>query len=76
MGPEFLGAGLIRVERLVLRLLLLLCVGLTGPRRKGDCCKRKNGSIECRFHRVTPYAAERLRLLLILDVLRGEVGLI
>ena len=67
MGPEFLGAGLIAMEG------FLLCVGLAGPRDNGDCCERKNRSIESRFHRVTPYAAERLRLLFILNVSRDVV---
>jgi hypothetical protein len=57
MGPEFLGAGLITVQR------FLLCVGLTDPRDNDDCRERKNRSIESRFHRLTPYAAERLPLL-------------
>src|ERR1700736_2289106 len=50
MRPEFLGAGLVTLE-------FLLCVGLTGPRNHDDCCERKNRSIKCRLHRVTPYAA-------------------
>jgi hypothetical protein len=41
----------------------LLCADLTGACDKCDCCERKNRSIESRFHRVTPYAAMRLRLL-------------
>jgi hypothetical protein len=35
----------------------LLCTGLTGAGDNEDCCERKNGSIESRFHRVTPCAA-------------------
>ena len=58
MGPEFLGAGLVFLQ------WLLLCAGLAGPRDKGNCRERKNRSIESRFHRVTPYAAGRLRMLL------------
>jgi hypothetical protein len=45
----------------------LLCVGLAGPRDNDDRCERKNGSIEGRFHRVTPFAAKRLPLLLIFN---------
>src|ERR1700716_1401320 len=67
MGPEFLGAGLVFLQSLV------LCAGLIGPRDNQDCCERKNGSIESRFHRVTPYAAKRLRLLFILSVSRDEL---
>ncbi|HTC98241.1 MAG TPA: hypothetical protein VK734_10975, partial [Bradyrhizobium sp.] len=37
-----------------------------------DCRQCKNGSMESRFHRVTPYAARRLRALFILDVLRDD----
>jgi hypothetical protein len=44
----------------------LLRAGLTGGRDNKDCCKRKNRSIESRFHRVTPYAAARLRCCLFL----------
>src|SRR3984957_324918 len=69
MGPEFLGAGLIGMERLLLR------VGLAGPRDNDDCCERKDRSIESRFHRVTPYAAVRLRVLFILNVAR-DVALV
>src|SRR5882762_1954608 len=67
MGPEFLGAGFVFLQS------RLLCAGLTGPRDNDDCCERKNGSIESRFHRVTPYAAKRLRLLFILNVSRDEL---
>jgi hypothetical protein len=67
MGPEFLGAGLVLLERFILR------AGLTGPSDNEDCCERKNGSIECRFHRVTPFAAWRLRVLFILNVARDEL---
>ena len=58
VGPEVLGAGLVFLQGLLLR------VGLADPRDNEDSCERKNGSIESRFHRVTPYAAWRLRLLL------------
>ena len=57
VGPELLGAGLVFLQGLLLR------AGLAGPRDNEDCCERKNRSIESRFHRVTPYAAWRLRLL-------------
>jgi hypothetical protein len=70
MGPELLGAGLVLLERLILR------AGLTGPGDNEDCRERKNGSIECRFHRVTPYAAWRLRVLFILNVSRDELWLV
>ncbi len=58
ISPELLGAGLIFLQGLLLR------VGLADPRDDEDGCERKNRSIESRFHRVTPYAAWRLRLLL------------
>src|SRR5271165_6922692 len=51
MGPEFLGAGLIVVK------ILLLRVGLACRRNKTDGCERKYRSMERRFHRVTPCAA-------------------
>jgi hypothetical protein len=51
MGPEFLVAGLIAREG------LLLCVGLGNSQNGEDGAARNNGSIEYRFHRVTPYAA-------------------
>jgi hypothetical protein len=51
MSPEFLGARVVFLQR------LLLGVGLTGPRDNEDCRERKNRSIKSRFHRVTPYAA-------------------
>jgi hypothetical protein len=66
MGPEFLGAGLVLLEWFILR------AGLTGPSDNEDRCERKNGSIESRFHRVTPSAAWRLRVLFILNVARDE----
>jgi hypothetical protein len=59
MGPEFLVAGLITFQ-------LALRAGLSGSRNNNDCCERKNISIESRFHRVTPCAAVRPRLLLVL----------
>src|SRR5229473_3306749 len=64
MGPEFLGAGLVFFQRFLLR------VGLAGPRDNDDRCDRKNRSIESRFHRVTPYAAWRPRMLFILTGFR------
>src|SRR5882757_3113154 len=68
MGPEFLGAGLVFLQRLLLR------AGLAGPRDKGNCRERKNRSMESRYHRVTPYAAGRLRMFyFVLDVSRDEV---
>src|SRR6202011_1893623 len=67
MGPEFLGAGLVLLEWFILR------AGRTGPSDHNDCCERKNGSIESRFHRVTPSAAWRLRVLFILNVARDEL---
>jgi hypothetical protein len=45
---------------------------LTSPRDNGNCCECKNRSIEGRFHRITPYAAIRLRLLFVLPVFEGE----
>src|SRR4051812_15798373 len=61
MGPEFLGAGLVFLQRLLLR------TGLTGRGDKCNCRERKNRSIEGRFHRVTPYTAGRLRMLFVLS---------
>src|SRR6267378_2582415 len=57
MGPEFLGAGFVLFQ------WLLLCANLAGTRRNDDRCERKYGSIESRFHCVTPCAAKRLRYL-------------
>jgi hypothetical protein len=68
MGPEFLGAGLVFLQS------RLLCAGLTGPCDNDDCRERKNGSIESRFHRVTPYAAKRPRQLFILKVRETNFG--
>jgi hypothetical protein len=51
MGPEFLVAGLVALEG------FLLCAGLGNAHHGEDGGARKNGSIEDRFHRVTPYAA-------------------
>src|SRR6476660_7748599 len=48
MGPEFLVAGIVFLQR------FLLGVGLTAPRDNEDRCERKNRSIESRFQRVTP----------------------
>ena len=61
MGPEFLVAGLVVLERLLLR------ADLSGPGDNANCRERKDGSIENRFHRITPYAARRLRMLFILE---------
>ena len=66
MGPELLGAELVTFE-------LLLGASLSDPHDGEDRSTRKNGSIESRFHRVTPYAAERLRMLFILKVSRDEL---
>jgi hypothetical protein len=70
MGPEVLGTGLVFFQRLLLR------VGLANPRDNEDGCERKNRSIESRFHRVTPYAAWRLRPLFYFESSRGELGLV
>jgi hypothetical protein len=56
MGPEFLGAGFVFLQRFLLR------AGLgdsqaRDPRNGEDGGARNNGSIESRFYRVTPYAA-------------------
>jgi len=45
-----------------------LRTGHARARDNADCRKRKNRSMENRFHRVTPYAARRPRELFILDV--------
>src|SRR6476620_6223320 len=54
MGPKILGARLVFLQPLLLR------IGLAGPRHNNHRCERKNRSIESRLHRVTPYAARRL----------------
>jgi hypothetical protein len=53
MGPELLGAGLVFLQRTVF-LRLLLCGRKTRAGNETDGHKRKNGSMESRFHRVTP----------------------
>ena len=70
VGPEVLGAGLVLLQGLLLR------VGLASPSDNEYCCERKKGSIESRFHRVTPYAAWRLRPVIILKRSKGELGLV
>ena len=62
MGPEILGAGLVFLQGLLLR------AGLAGPRDNEDCCERKNGSIESRFHRVTPLCSLAAAPVIILNV--------
>ena len=73
MGPEFLGAGLVFLQR------FCLCAGLgdpqtRDPRNGEDGGARNNGSIESRFHRVTPYAAQvEPRLVYCLNATRDEL---
>src|SRR3954468_22644815 len=51
MGPEFLGAGFVFLQR------FLLCADLRDPRNRENSDARKNGSMESRCHCVTPCAA-------------------
>ena len=51
---------------------LLLGASLSDPHDGEDRSTRKNGSIESRFHRVTPYAAERLRMLIYFEGFEGR----
>jgi hypothetical protein len=67
MGPELLGAGFVLFQSPIL-ISLRLRTGHARARNNADRCKRKNRSMEYRFHRVTPYAAGRLRELFVLDV--------
>src|SRR6185437_784619 len=73
MGPEFLVAGFVLLEGPIL-VGLRLRTGHARARDNADCRKRKNRSMENRFHPVSPYAARRLRKLLILDGSRGRTA--
>src|SRR5579863_520394 len=60
MGPEFLFAGFVLLQRLVLR------GGRTGCPNGKDGCERKNGSMERRFHRVSPSSSHRAAMLFLI----------